>query len=82
MLTNSTTPPLIRVQARHLLRGDITGSGETVLSVSVGARTPRGKVEVSLEKGARQRTAFWNGQTIIGVRRDPAPADIPLSDRA
>ncbi|SFO74578.1 hypothetical protein SAMN05216330_104469 [Bradyrhizobium sp. Ghvi] len=85
MLTNSTTPALIRVPARHLFRGDVTGSGETVLSVSAGARTPRGKVEVSLEQGGRQRTALWNAHTIIGVRREPpqkpAEADIPLSDR-
>jgi hypothetical protein len=89
MLTTSNIPALIRVPARHLLRGDVTGSGETVLNISTGARTPRGKVDVSLQKGCRQRTAVWSAHTIIGVRRrqenTPAggisPVEILLSDR-
>ncbi|QPF83932.1 hypothetical protein IC762_30445 [Bradyrhizobium genosp. L] len=82
-----SNPRALQVPARHLRRGDVTGSGETVLSVSIGARTPRGKVEVALQKGDRKRSAHWNASTMIGVRRDmpatpiPAPAEIPLSDR-
>ncbi|MBB4362162.1 hypothetical protein GGD65_003187 [Bradyrhizobium sp. CIR18] len=79
----------VKVPARHLLRGDVTGSGEVVLSVSAGAKTPRGMVDVLLQKGERKRAAIWNARTIIGVRRgDQAPvevaapeAEIPLSDR-
>jgi hypothetical protein len=86
MLAPSTAPHTLQVPARHLRHGDVTGSGETVLSVNVGARTPRGKVEVVLEKGCRRRSALWNAGTLIGVRRRPpaaskAPAEIPLSDR-
>ena len=87
MLAPCTNPRTLQVPARHLRRGDVTGSGETVLSVSVGARTPRGKVEVFLQKGGRKRSAHWSASTMIGVRRDapvtttPAPAEIPLSDR-
>ncbi|MGR4932674.1 hypothetical protein ACIPUD_38730 [Bradyrhizobium sp. CAR08] len=90
-LQSMKTSSLIKVPARLLLKGDVTGSNETVLSVSAGARTPRGKVEVSLTKGARRRTAVWNAHTNIGVRREGAgdnpPAggiswdEIPLSDR-
>lgn len=90
MLAPSTKSALVKVPARHLLRGDVTGSGEVVLSVSTGAKTPRGMVDVILQKGERKRAAIWNARTIIGVRRDgPAPAEIceqasdeiPPSDR-
>ncbi|SFJ72604.1 hypothetical protein [Bradyrhizobium sp. cf659] len=89
MLAPSNQSTLIKVPARHLLRGDVTGSGEVVLSVSAGAKTPRGMVDVLLQKGDRKRAAIWNARTIIGVRRGgTAPgevavpeAEIPLSDR-
>jgi len=90
MLAPSNKSTLVKVPARHLLRGDVTGSGEVVLSVSTGAKTPRGMVDVLLQKGERKRAAIWNARTIVGVRRGgPAPAEIceqasdeiPLSDR-
>lgn len=89
MLSPTTNNTRIRVPARLLLKGDVTGSNETVLGVSAGAATPRGKVEVSLEKAGRRRKAIWNASTVIVVRRDaPVPAnddaeaaEIPLSDR-
>ncbi|WP_439365489.1 hypothetical protein ACNJYD_04375 [Bradyrhizobium sp. DASA03005] len=89
MLAPSNKAALVKVPARHLLRGDVTGSGEVVLSVSVGAKTPRGMVDVLLQKGERKRAAIWNARTIIGVRRGGAlpaevaepEAEIPLSDR-
>lgn len=59
----------VKVQARDLQRGDVTGSGETVVRVSSGLRTPRGKVEVYLEKNGRQRLAFWGAYTTINVNR-------------
>lgn len=80
MLAPSTSP-LIKVAARHLLRGDVTSSGETVLSVSVGARTPRGKVEVALQKGDRKRAALWGAGTTIGVHRVPAQPPVSPDDR-
>ncbi|MCK1562427.1 hypothetical protein IVB08_00175 [Bradyrhizobium sp. 173] len=87
MLSPTINPTRIRVPARLLLKGDVTSSNETVLGVSAGVATPRGKVEVSLEKAGRQRKAVWNAATIIVVRRDApiavddASADIPLADR-
>lgn len=87
MLSPTTSDTRIRVPARLLLKGDVTGSNETVLGVSAGVATPRGKVEVSLEKAGRQRKAIWNAATVIVVRRAPAANDtgateeIPLSDR-
>ncbi|KRQ03332.1 hypothetical protein [Bradyrhizobium manausense] len=89
MLAPSNQNSLVKVPARHLLRGDVTGSGEVVLSVSVGAKTPRGMVDVLLQKGERKRAAIWNARTIIGVRRGgaapeelaAAEPEISLSDR-
>lgn len=87
MLSPTISDTRIRVPARLLLKGDVTGSNETVLGVSAGVATPRGKVEVSLEKAGRQRKAIWNAATVIVVRRAPAANDngateeIPLSDR-
>jgi hypothetical protein len=89
MLSPTISDTRIRVPARLLLKGDVTGSNETVLGVSAGVATPRGKVEVSLEKAGRQRKAIWNAATVIVVRRVPAANDkgaaatgeIPLSDR-
>jgi hypothetical protein len=51
--------PLTKTPARYLHPGDVTGSGETVRTVSAGVRTPRGKVEVILEKDGRRRMAVW-----------------------
>ena len=59
-----------KLPARALLNGDQVGSGETIVSVSAGVRTPRGKVEVTLEKDGRCRRALWGAYTIINVRRD------------
>lgn len=60
-----------KVQARALQRGDITGSGETIVSVSAGARTARGKVEVTLEeRDGYRRTLVWGAYTMINVRRE------------
>ena len=58
-----------KVQARALQRGDITGSGETVVGVSAGIRTPSGRVEVTLEKDGRRRTSIWGAYTMINVQR-------------
>lgn len=88
MLSPTVNTTRIRVPARLLLKGDVTGSNETVLRVSAGVATPRGKIEVLLEKAGRQRKAIWNAGTIIVVRRDSpkavseeTSADTPLSDR-
>ncbi|WP_407122824.1 hypothetical protein [Bradyrhizobium sp. STM 3561] len=81
----------MKVPARHLLRGDIVGSGEVVIAVSTGSRTPRGKIEVLLEKNDRRRIALWGAGSTINIQRETVKmktADttqeataIPLSDR-
>jgi hypothetical protein len=60
-------------EAQYLKKGDVIGSGETVVSVSSGAYTPGGKVDVTLEKGGKTRTAVWGKSTKIGVKK---PEDI------
>jgi hypothetical protein len=59
-----------KLPARALQSGDQVGSGETIVSVSAGVRTPRGKVEVTLERNGRCRRALWGAYTIINVRRN------------
>jgi hypothetical protein len=60
---------ITKVVARYLQPGDVTGSGETVVQTSAGVRTPRGRIEVVLEKGGKRRLALWGVSTTIGVRR-------------
>ena len=59
----------LKIPARYLQPGDQVGSGEIVISVSAGARTPRGKVEVILERGERSRFCLWGSHTLISVHR-------------
>lgn len=68
----------IKVPARALQRGDVTGSGETIVSVSAGICTPRAKVEVTLEKDGRRRTSLWGAATVINVSR-PDKAATPVA---
>jgi hypothetical protein len=56
-------------EAQSLKKGDVIGSGETVVSVSSGAYTPSGKVDVTLEKDGKTRTAVWGKYTKIGVKK-------------
>jgi hypothetical protein len=60
----------LKMPARHLQPGDQVDSGETIVSVSAGVRTPRGKVEVVLQKHDRRRCAIWGAHTIINVKRE------------
>lgn len=62
----------IRVQARNLQPGDVTGSGERVVKVETGVRTPKGKVEVFLRPRILAdgiRKAIWGAYTEINVER-------------
>jgi hypothetical protein len=56
-------------EAKNLKKGDIITSGEEVVSVSAGAKTEAGKVEVTLSKGGKTRTAVWGKSTKIGVKK-------------
>jgi hypothetical protein len=55
--TYKTSPNSI--EAQYLSKGDILGSGEEVVSVSAGARTPSGKVELTLTKDGKTRNAVY-----------------------
>jgi hypothetical protein len=59
-----------KIPARYLQRGDRVGSGEIIVSVSAGACTPRGKVEVTLEKEGGRRFSIWGGSTVITIQRN------------
>ncbi len=59
----------LRVQAQHLQPGDIVGSGEVVAYVGAGIRTPKGCVDVVVEKNGLKRTAYWRKYTMINVER-------------
>jgi hypothetical protein len=67
----------IRTAARALQRGDVVGSGDVVVCVSIGVRTPRGKVEVTLERAGRSRLAVWGASTLIAVTRASAQGTLP-----
>jgi flagellar biosynthesis chaperone FliJ len=57
------------ISAQNLKKGDIITSGEEVVSVSAGAKTPSGKVEVTLTKDGKTRTAIWGKSTKVGVKK-------------
>jgi hypothetical protein len=57
------------VEARSLKKGDILTSGDTVVSISSGAKTPSGKVEVTLEKNGKTKTSVWGKYTKVGVKK-------------
>ena len=59
-----------RVQAQYLQVGDIVGSGEKVIGLTVRSlRMPSNKVAVTLKKDGRQRTVQRGKYTQIGVER-------------
>jgi hypothetical protein len=66
-----TVAETIKLPVHALQSGDVTtGSGETIVSVSAGVRTPRGKMDVVLEKAGRRRTSVWGRHTAINVMRE------------
>jgi hypothetical protein len=58
------------VPAYTLKKGDMITSGEEIVSVSAGAMTPSGKVEVTLKNPTtgKERTAVWGKHTKIGKK--------------
>jgi len=58
-------------EAQYLKKGDIITSGDEVISVSAGAKTPSGKVEVTLKtKDGKTKTSTWGKTTKVGVKKD------------
>lgn len=56
-------------EAQDLKKGDVITSGEVVVSVSAGAKTPSGKVEVTLKgKNGKTRSAVWGKTTKVGTK--------------
>jgi len=56
-------------EAQYLKKGDIIGSGDEVVSVSAGAKTPSGKVEVTLKtKDGKTKTSTWGKTTKVEVK--------------
>lgn len=59
----------MKKKAQDLKKGDVVTSGEEIVSVSVGTKTPSGKIEVTLKnKNGKTRTALWGKSTTIGVK--------------
>lgn len=57
-------------KAGDLKKGDILGSGSEVVSVSAGAKTPAGKVEVTVkDPNGKVRTGLWGKYTLIGLKK-------------
>ena len=58
-------------EAQYLTKGDIISSGDEVVSASVGVRTPKGKVEVTLKSpDGKTRTSVWGKTTKIGLKKE------------
>jgi len=69
-------------EAQHLKKGDIIGSGDEVVSVSAGARTPSGKVEVTLKtKDGKTKTSTWGKTTKIGVKEKETVKENKMTQR-
>ena len=69
-------------EAQHLKKGDIIGSGDEVVSVSAGAKTPSGKVEVTLKtKDGKTKTSTWGKTTKVGVKEKETVKENTMTQR-
>lgn len=69
-------------EAQHLKKGDIIGSGDEVVSVSAGAKTPAGKVEVTLKtKDGKTKTSTWGKTTKVGVKEKETVKENTMNER-
>ena len=69
-------------EAQHLKKGDIIGSGDEVVSVSAGAKTPSGKVEVTLKtKDRKTKTSTWGKTTKVGVKEKETVKENTMTQR-
>lgn len=69
-------------EAQHLKKGDIIGSGDEVVSVSAGAKTPSGKVEVTLKtKDGKTKTSTWGKTTKVGLKAKETVKENTMTQR-
>ena len=69
-------------EAQHLKKGDIIGSGDEVVSVLAGAKTPSGKVEVTLKtKDGKTKTSTWGKTTKVGVKEKETVKENKMTQR-
>jgi len=69
-------------EAQHLKKGDIIGSGDEVVSVSAGAKTPSGKVEVTLKtKSGKTKVSTWGKSTKVGVKAKETVKENTMTNR-
>ena len=69
-------------EAQHLKKGDIIGSGDEVVSVSAGAKTPSGKVEVTLKtKDGKTKVSTWGKTTKVGVKEKETVKENRMTQR-
>jgi hypothetical protein len=68
-----------KVQAQHLMPGDVVGSGETVVACYNSLANPPGKITVALRRtirdkdgqalGTKDRSSYWGKWTMINAER-------------
>lgn len=63
-MTDFVRHPVLALRAGDVLHA----TGQTIISVSAGISTPRGKMDVVLEKNGQRRTATWNRSTMISIK--------------
>lgn len=69
-------------EAQQLKKGDILTSGDEVVSVSAGAKTPSGKVDVTVKtKSGKTKTNTWGKTTKVGVKQKETVKESTLSTR-
>jgi len=73
------------ISVSSLKKGDVLGgSGLEVVSISAGARTPSGKIEVTVKdpKTGNEVTKVWNKATKVTVKKDLKEAKKKKEDKA
>jgi len=69
-------------EAQHLKKGDIITSGDEIVSVSAGAKTPAGKVEVTMKtKSGKTKMSIWGKSTKIGVKEKETVKENKMTQR-
>lgn len=73
-----------RIKVSQLKKGDILGaSGLEIVSVSAGANTPSGKVDVNVKdpKTGKEVTKTWNKNTVVKLKDKTEEAAAPAPSK-